>query len=603
MDSFRYPLEEIRERCDLVEVISAHVSLRKSGRTLKGLCPFHNEKTPSFHVDPERQTWKCFGCGEYGDVFSFVQKIDNQTFPEAVELLAKKFGITIERSERAAREYSEKERILRANNLACLFFRSMLEKSAKAKEYLARRELTQASIENYKLGYAPENWDSLLNYLTREKVSTADAVKAGLIRPRDNSTGFYDYFRDRLIFPIVDTSDRVLGFGGRVMGEGEPKYLNSPETPVFIKNRTLYGLNIARREIPKLDKVLIVEGYMDVIAAQEAGFVNTVATLGTALTEEHVTVIGRFTRNVVLSFDADSAGMKAALRSAPIFEREGFNIRILTMPKGEDPDSILRGGDSARFAELIEKAIPSADFKVKLVLMKYDLKTDEGKASALKEAALILAELDSEIERERLIRLLARYHPNFSSGTARAEEHLRAEVRQLKSRMKGKNSDRYAPRQPVENQKNRSVEKLTLLQRSERVILGKIIFQGVDVSKVFHTLMPNEFSDESSRALATALSNHHTQMGTINLEALRSEVAGGPAERLLADLMMMPDDSDLNHKLDELIGVIINLRKSEQRRRLDDLTRKIKEGLIKSGDEEFQEYLRLKRETQGAWRL
>ncbi|MCX6344352.1 MAG: DNA primase, partial [Armatimonadetes bacterium] len=381
MSSFRYPVDEIRDKCDLVEVISQHVALRKRGRTMEGLCPFHTEKTPSFHVNAERQIWKCFGCGEGGDVFSFVQKIDNLTFPEAAEQLAAKVGIKIERTEQAARQISDKERILLANNAACAFFRKMLTTSAIAQEYLKKRGLTESTVEKYKIGYAPPNWDDLLGHLTTQRISQADALKAGLIIARENSPGFYDRFRDRLMFPILDTSERVIAFGGRIMGDGEPKYLNSPETPLFFKNKTLYGLNFAWRAIAAKDRVLVVEGYMDTIAAQEAGFENTVATMGTALTEEHVNIISRFTKNVILSFDADSAGMNAALKSSPIFERAGFNVRILTMPKGEDPDSILRGGDSAKFAAMLEKTLPVPDFRIKLIFSKYDISSEEGKAT------------------------------------------------------------------------------------------------------------------------------------------------------------------------------------------------------------------------------
>ena len=286
MNSFRYPVEEIKERCDLVEVISAHVALKKRGKNFTGPCQFHNEKTPgAFTVNQENQFWKCYGCGEGGDVFEFVQKIDNLTFPQAVEQLAKKAGVTIERSEQSEREYSERDRILKANNIACAFFRNSLQRSAKAKEYLADRGLTAEAIERYKLGYAPDGWDGLLNHLTEQRIAIGDAVKAGLLVARESSTGFYDRFRDRLIFPIVDASDRIIAFGGRSFGDEQPKYLNSPETPLFVKNKTLYCLNIARKAIPTDGRVIVVEGYMDAITTQSAGFVSTVATLGTALTD------------------------------------------------------------------------------------------------------------------------------------------------------------------------------------------------------------------------------------------------------------------------------------------------------------------------------
>ncbi len=603
MNSFRYPVEEIREKCDLVEIISAHVALRKTGRNFTGLCPFHNEKTPSFHVNPERQIWKCFGCGEGGDVFTFTQKIDNLTFPQAVEQLAKKAGVTIQRSEQASRQYSERERILRANNIACTFFRNALEKSSKAKEYLAGRGLTAEAIERYKLGYAPEGWDNLLKHLTEQRVAVGDAVKAGLLVARESSTGFYDRFRDRLIFPIVDASDRIVAFGGRSFGDEQPKYLNSPETPLFAKNKTLYALNTARKAIPEEGRVIVVEGYMDAITAQSAGFVNTVATLGTALTEEHVSVIGRFTKNVVLAFDSDSAGMKAALRSAPMFEQAGFNVRILNMPKGEDPDSMLRGGDTSRFAGLLAKTLPIPDYRIKLALSAHDLHTDEGKAAGLKEAVDVLAGVDSAVERERLIRFLAKYHANFSTGTTLAEDHIRGEVDRLRMRAARRGGNRSTPGSagtsaPATGRKT----ELSLAERAERRLLGMIPFRVPDASKAFERLSPKEFTGGDTSILAEALSRQHSELGKIDQEDLRVRVADTPAESLLLDMLVGLDESELDEPVDELIQVIVTHKKNERRARMRDLAAKIEQGLVKHGDEEFEEYWRLVRETSSPWR-
>ncbi len=603
MSSFRYPVDEIRDKCDLVEVISQHVALRKRGRTMEGLCPFHTEKTPSFHVNAERQMWKCFGCGEGGDVFSFVQKIDNLTFPEAAEQLAAKVGIKIERTEQAARQISDKERILLANNIACAFFRKMLVTSATAQEYLKKRGLSESTVEKYKIGYAPPNWDDLLGHLTTQRISQADALKAGLIIARENSPGFYDRFRDRLMFPILDTSERVIAFGGRIMGDGEPKYLNSPETPLFYKNKTLYGLNFARRAVAAKDRILVVEGYMDTIAAQEAGFENTVATMGTALTEEHVNIISRFTKNVILSFDSDSAGMNAALKSSPIFERAGFNVRILSMPKGEDPDSILRGGDYTKFAAMLEKTLPVPDFHIRLIFSKHDISSEEGKASALKEILLVLAEIDSVVERERLIRHLARFHPNFSTGTTLAEDHIRAEIAKHRSRFLKQNRSEYGrTKKESDEALTKPEKKLSLVERSERRLLGIIIFQQADVNKVFDALPSKEFIDESSRLLAEAMNKQYEFEGKIDRETLRSEVSGTSAESLLNDILIGLDYSDMKDTTQELIEVIIQQRKIEKRHRLRSLADRIAAGEIKHGDAQYEEWAQLVKETSGPWR-
>lgn len=599
-EGFHYPLEEIKERCDLVEVISAHVALKKSGaNSFLGLCPFHNEKTPSFNVNAERGIWKCFGCGEGGDVISFVQKIDGLTFAQAVEQLAKKAGITIERSETAAKRSSERERLLRANNLACTFFRRELGESKKAAQYLQGRGLSADAVNVYKLGYAPDSWDGLLDYLREQRVDVSDAVKAGLVVPRENSSGFYDRFRDRLIFPIMDTMDRIIAFGGRAFGDDQPKYLNSPETALFAKNRTLYGLNIARKGIARDDKVIVVEGYMDVIAAQCADFDNTVATLGTALTEEHVSVLSRFTKNVVLGFDSDSAGMNAVLRSAPIFEKAGFRVRVIAMPSGEDPDSMLKGGDVSGFSGLLQNALPVADYRIKCALSEYDLQTDEGKSEALTEAVGILAEVSSDVERERLIRFLAKYHPNFNTGTTLAEDHIRNDV--ARRRRRPVKSPALAGNRAVEPPAKQK-RTLSLVERSEQMLMQRILFSEALASKVFDALAPNEFIGSQTRALAEALSKQCSELGKIDQEDLRTRIEGSEAEGLLLDILVDPDGSETVYSVDDLIRVIIDHKKNERLARMRDLAARAESGTIKLGDADYEEFMQLVRDTSSPWR-
>jgi len=594
--SFRYPVEEIREKSDLVEIVSAHVALRKRGKNLVGLCPFHNEKTPSFHVDPAKQLWHCYGCGEGGDVFSFVEKIDGVSFREALELLAQKAGVRVPGPERMARELSEREKLLHANSVACAFYRSRLRESARAMEYLAKRGLTESAIEKYRLGYAPDAWDELAKHLAGQRVAASDAVKAGLIVPRENSQGFYDRFRDRLMFPILDSSERVIAFGGRTLGDDVAKYLNSPETPLFAKSRTLFGLNYARRAIADANRVIVVEGYMDAISAQEAGFQNTVATLGTALTEEHVRIINRFTRNVVLAFDADSAGVSAALRSSSIFEREGLNVRILVMPRGEDPDSLLRSGDRTRFANMIEKAIGVPDYKVRLALQKHDLKTEEGKTAALKDAVKVLAEVVDSVDRERLIAQLARFHPTFGTASAPTEQLLRQEADRIRSRI-----SRTAQHTDVPNvEKAGSRPRFGLIEKAERLLLGMIIGQKSDIDKVFAELPAKEYKGEDTRRLAEALSKQFDELGKIELERLRLEVAGSPAEKLLTELLLSEGEPDGPVDVREVIQTILLHHKNERRYRMRALAEKLQAGLLKQGDEEFEEYWRLVRETKGS---
>ncbi len=584
---FQFPTAEIRSRCDLVDIVSAHVALKKRGRKFLGLCPFHNEKTPSFNVDPDKQFWKCFGCGEGGDVFDFVQKIDGLSFPEAAEQLARRCGIEIDRSRQQTGEPSDRERVLRLNEEATVYYESVLARSDAANAYIQKRGLPWDAVTKYRMGFALDSWDGLANHLTKLKVNLADAAKAGLVAARENGPGYYDRFRGRLMFPIMNASNRVIGFGGRIIGEGEPKYLNSPETSVFSKNKVLYGLNYARKAIADQDLAIVVEGFLDAITVQEAGFANTVATMGTALTPDHAQLLHRYTSNVSLSFDSDSAGMTAALRSGPIFEREGVATRIIVVPKGDDPDSLLRKGGPSVFAQLVADAVQLADYQVKVAMSKFDLTTDEGKTKALNQACAIVASVENTMERERLIRVLTKYHPNFDTGTTIVEDQLRREVSRLRARAVTHTQRPMTPGLGV-----RPDGRPSLLERSEKQILGIIIFQQADANKVFESLPPNEFSNEQLRGFATALEEQIRRVGRVDADAFREEVSGTDAEQLLVEL----GNEDISYPIGDLIQTVRQQKDAQVRNLMRSLAPKIADGTIQRGDPEYEEYYRLIRE-------
>jgi len=322
--------------------------------------------------------------------------------------------------------------------------------------------------------------------------------------------------------------------------------------------------------------------------------------MGTALTEEQSATVARYTKNVVLAFDADSAGLKAALRSAPLFERAGTNVRILDMPEGEDPDSLLRGGDRARFAGLLERALPVADFRIKKILASQDMSSDEGKSAALREAAEVLGEIESAMERERLIRYLARFHPNFSSGTAHAEDHIRNEAMRARARASQERRGQSTPRQNVGAQS--PAKKPSLVEKAERLILALLVLEKESPDKVFGTLPAKEFSTEGASALAEHVDGVWRADGKVSVESLRSSVMGTAAEAYLTDVLVGVDDAELNHTLDQLIRVVDTHRKNERRRRMGDLAKKIREGTVGQGDEEYEEYLKLLKETSGPFR-
>jgi DNA primase len=355
-------LEEIKDRIDIVDLISEYVHLKKTGQNWKGLCPFHTEKTPSFVVSPAKQIYHCFGCNSGGDIFTFLTNYENLTFPEALNLLAGKAGVVLKPSPGGAAPAGSKEKLVSMHKEALNFFQQSLSKNAKALNYLRERGISLEAQQDFSVGYAPKGWNGLMNVLKGLGYKPEDMKKAGLVS--QGAKGFYDTFRERIIFPIYDLKGDVMAFGGRALEGGEPKYLNSPETLIFNKRRVLYGLNRAREEIKKKGFVLFMEGYLDVISAHMHGFSNAVAPLGTALTEEHGKLIRRFTGNIILLFDSDQAGRKAAKNAAKILFQNSLNVKVLTFPEGEDPDSFLKKKGRDAFAKLIENRQTIIDFIV-----------------------------------------------------------------------------------------------------------------------------------------------------------------------------------------------------------------------------------------------
>lgn len=363
-------LREIHARVDIANFIGEYVPLRKRGNDLVGLCPFHSEKTPSFHVHPDRGFFKCFGCGAGGDVITFVQKLENVAFAEAVRMLAAKAGVELEpENPRAARARSEREAMYDANRLAAAFFARALQSDAgaRARAYCEKRGFSVATIERFGLGYAPDSWDALVDDLRSNGVDLAVAAKAGLLKPSQRG-GFYDFYRDRLMVPTYATTGEVIAFGGRALGNEEPKYLNTAGTPVYTKGQHLYALNVARRAAQSDRTLIVVEGYLDCIAMHQAGFENAVAALGTSFTPEQATELRKYAEYVYLCFDGDTAGNAAATKAVDVaskaIEHTGSAVKIVLLPPGEDPDSFLRQHGAPALRELLERAKPAIEFKI-----------------------------------------------------------------------------------------------------------------------------------------------------------------------------------------------------------------------------------------------
>ena len=421
----RYPddkLEEIRARADVVEVIGAHVRLKRAGRNFVGLCPFHNEKTPSFSVNPERGFFHCFGCGAGGTVFNFVMRTEGLNFPEAIESLARRYGVALpERGGDAGPGAGERDAALRANQTAAEFFAHVLWKTpdgAPAREYLGARGVAAETARTFMLGFAPERTANLARALEKRGLLAA-AVRLGLVR--QDGGGTRDMFRGRLMFPIRDAQGRVLAFGGRVLDQRLPKYINSPESPLYSKSRNVYGLYEARAAIASADRAIVVEGYLDAIAVWQAGFKETVASLGTALTADQLRLVGRHTRNVLACFDGDAAGRKASLRALEIFLAAGLLGRGIFIPSGFDPDTFIRERGAQAFAELIESAELLVDY-----FLEEQAAAARSSLQGRARAAAAVAEMLKSVANPFEFDLLAR---KAADALGVSEELLRAEAR------------------------------------------------------------------------------------------------------------------------------------------------------------------------------
>ena len=412
-------IEEIRSRADIYDVISEFVPLKKAGKNYKGLCPFHSEKTASFSVSPEKQIYHCFGCGAGGNVFKFLMEKEDLPFVDAVKRLAHRYQVTIPESaisSKGGASRNEREALLNYNTLAAKYFASQLkhpQAGKAAREYLSSRGFDEKAIDDYQMGWALPEWRDLLTHLEKQgKVSRDTLARYGLISKKEaedkkDKDVFYDRFRGRLIFPIQDSHGNIIGFGARVVGEGEPKYLNSPETLAYKKGRNLFGFNKAKEAIRREEQVLIVEGYFDQIRAWESGIQNVVATCGTALTAQQALLLKPFTGKVVLVFDADPAGHAAAERGFDVLQEHGLSVFVAVLPEGHDPDSLIREQGKDGFLKLIQDAQPFVHYLLYRILRSAETRTTEDKVGAINRILPVLAKIKNSVERSEHVRYVA----------------------------------------------------------------------------------------------------------------------------------------------------------------------------------------------------
>jgi DNA primase len=511
-------LNEIRARTDIVEVVSGYVLLKQSGNTYKGLCPFHAEKTPSFTVSAEKQLFYCFGCGAGGDVFSFVMKIENMNFGDAAKMLAERVGVALFQDEspevKAARE--KRRRLHDCMEAACVHYQAVFANSQEAREardYVKRRGLSEDTVKCFRLGYAPRAWDSVLKTLTSSGLLREELVSAGLIIPSKSGKGHYDRFRGRLMFPITDISGRVIGFGGRVLDDSEPKYLNSPETALFRKGKTVYGLALAKKSIRNESRAVIVEGYTDAIMCHQFGFTNVVATLGTALTKEQAEAVARYSPQVIIAYDADAAGGAATLRGMEILQGVGAGVKVAILPAGEDPDSMLRKHGKEALAQALEDAKPLTAYKLHLIASQTDTSRLDQRVKAAKEAARVLANVESAVERVEYAEKAAEMlDVSREAMLGDIDRLVKAPgLRRVKSRSR-EGQDRFKVSRDTSFKDDiaRSGEVVQVL-KAERLLLRLMSESRAVLEMAAERLKWAELSDERHRVLAQAI---QTSSGT-----------------------------------------------------------------------------------------
>ncbi|MEW5784652.1 MAG: DNA primase [Bacillota bacterium] len=504
-------VEEIRRHTDLVSLVAEYLTLEKQGKNMIGLCPFHSEKTPSFTVSPEKQLFHCFGCGASGNVFSFIMKLDNLTFPEAARTLAGRAGIKIPERRAALSKHDHlKEQLYELNRLAARYFQYVLRESAAGKpaaDYLRERGIDREASEMFMLGYAPRGWDNLGQFIRKKGFSPQLLQQAGLVSPRDGG-GYYDRFRHRLMFPIFNLGEKVVGFGGRALEEGDkagPKYLNSPETMIFEKGAILYGLHLSRESIRERKAAVVVEGYTDVIAAHQAGIKNVVASLGTSLTTGQGRLLRAQAETVIIAYDADSAGEVATWRGLKVLQEAGCFVRVAELPAGSDPDSLIRTAGAAALTDLVQNAQYLLEYQLRILKSRYNPAVPEGRLRYMEEALALLAQVSNLAERDIYLKRLA-------EELHVSEEALRGELK--KHRQKGGGVNNLSLKDQTNN-----INQLRV-NPAEKMLVSLMLQEEAVVSLARRELTEVDFDHGAARQTVVAIWNLESSGAAVSGEAL-----------------------------------------------------------------------------------
>lgn len=554
-------IEEVRSRNDIVDLISTYVPLKKKGSSYFGLCPFHNEKSPSFSVSRDKQMYYCFGCGAGGNVFTFLMEYENFSFPEALKYLAERAGMELpeeELNEEAKRAMDEKAKLREMNKLSANYFYYLLhsKRGEKGLAYLKNRGITDETIKRFGLGYADIYNDDLYRFL-KSKGYTDEELKDSALVSIDEKRGGSDKFWNRVMFPIMDVNNRVIGFGGRVMGEGSPKYLNSKETKLFDKSRNLYGLNFARSSRKK--EIILCEGYMDVISMHQAGFTNAVAALGTAFTSGHGTLLKRYTENVILSFDSDDAGQRAILRAIPILKEAGLTVRVLDLTPYKDPDEFIKGLGREALEERIKKAISSFMFQVKVAAGRHDQDDPEEKTKFQHEAAKLLATIEEPLERKNYIEAVSR---EYYIGSKDLEDLVNYYGTSGYSNAQRQQSDQRQQERRLQKSEEREEKK----RQPQKLLLTWMVNEPQLFDKLEGIIGPDDFYEQIYHGVALLLFQQYEE-----------EKAVIPGK-----ILNQYTDLDDQKKIAELFNTTLKISPSleDRDKALNDIVKRVKEDSI-----------------------
>lgn len=555
MDDLKDVIEEIKVRNDISEVISDYIQLRPSGSNYKGLCPFHNEKTPSFHVSTSKQIYKCFGCGEGGDVISFIMKVENLEFMDAVKFLANRCGIEINTNidENTKKKLEKIKRFQEIHVVAARFFYiNLMQKNNTGYKYLIKRGLDEKTIKSFGLGYSLDSWDSLKNFLLKSGYSIEEIKECGLVGQSKKNNNYFDKFRNRVMFPIFDYKGNVIGFGGRVLDDSLPKYLNSEDTIIFNKRYNLYGLNFARKHIGNSRTLILVEGYMDLISMYQYGVKNVVATLGTALTDAQGQLIKKFADNVVLSYDSDQAGINASLRAINILEKCNLKAKVLDLGKSKDPDEFVRANGLDEMLKKVENASDALKFRLDTLYSSHDQSNPEETVEFLQKAVNILSYIKSPIELDFYIKYL-------SELTKTAPEVIRSELNLTGKRKTLK--EKFKKQEFVKIKKEKDVE-------DGNIFIERNLIKAMMVSKKAREIIPlkvgiDQIIDESDKKVYSKVLASN-KMGMIRIEDLNATSLDVDYLRKLDAVDLSEINLDDVHEINKIVNQLLKLNSKEK---------------------------------------